>query len=272
MVGIYLVISAGLTLFLNNFFDILREPYSWWLVPLMVVCLTLCFILLHFLAVILMISATRLDKPPKGTGFFRFLIKTGLPTVLKLAGINVETVGTEKLPEQGRILLLCNHQHDFDPVIIFNTFPDAHLSFIGKKDICDEMPFIARAMHLLECLFIDRENDREAAKTIVNAIKHLKEERGSIALFPEGYCSADDELLPFRNGSLKVAIKTKAPVVVCVINNTKKIIPNMFRKTTVVDFRILDVIRPEEYENMNTAELGDIIHNKMKVALDDIRK
>ena len=201
MVGIYLVISAGLTLFLNNFFDILREPYSWWLVPVLVAGLTLCLILLHFLTVILMISATSLNKTPKGTRLFRVLIKTGLPTVLKLAGINVETVGTEKLPEHGRILLVCNHQHDFDHVIIFHTFPDAHLSFIGKKDICTEMPFVARAMHLLECLFIDRENDREAAKTIVTAIKMLKNDETSIGLFPEGYTSKTGELQPLRNGS-----------------------------------------------------------------------
>ena len=170
------------------------------------------------------------------------------------------------------MLLLCNHQYDFDPAIILNCLPDSDLSFIGKKEILTEKKFFAKAMHRLSCLFIDRENDREAAKTVINAIRAIKEDRSSIALFPEGYCSKDDELLPLRNGSLKIALKTKVPVVVCAIKKKKKIVPNMFRKTTVVDFRVIDVISPEEYENLTTADLCDMVYNKMKVALEDIRK
>ena len=39
----------------------------------------------------------------------------------------------------------------------------------------------------------------------------------------------------------------------------------------LLEFRVLSVITPEEYEGMNTNELGDIIHSQMKTALDEIR-
>ena len=45
----------------------------------------------------------------------------------------------------------------------------------------------------------------------------------------------------------------------------------MFIHHTEIEFRVLSVITPEEYEGMSTVELGDIIHSQMKTALDEIR-
>jgi len=268
---VYLLVSAVLVLLSDGFFEIFRQSYSWWLVPLLLLAFWIGLVLIHVLIVVIMIFTVDMKKPPKGTKFFRLLIKTGLPIVLKLARVKIEAEGIEKLPQEGRMLVVCNHQHDFDPVIIVNSFPDAYLSFIGKKEIYETMPFAARAMHWLECLPIDRENDREAAKTIIKAIKRIKDDEGSIALFPEGYVSKSCELLPFRNGSLKIALKSQVPVVVCVINGTRVMAKSLFRRKSTVQFRLLDVINPEDYAGMNTAELGGIIHEKMQTALDEIR-
>lgn len=269
---IYVIISALLVLATDRVFDIFRESYSWWLTPVLLVGFWFLFVLIHFLTVVIMILTENTEKKPKDTNFFRYLLKTGLPILFKIAFVKFETEGLEKLPENTRMLLVCNHQHDFDPAVIVNAFPDAHLSFIGKKDILTEMPFISKAMHKLNCLFIDRENDREAAKTIIEAIKLIKEDKTSIALFPEGYTSKDDELLPLRSGSLKIALKANVPIVVCVIDGTKNMAKSVLRKPSTVHFRLLDVIYPEDFEGMKTTELGDIIHSKMQEALDDIRK
>ena len=271
LLGIYLVISAGLTLILGNFFDILRESYSWWLVPTLLVGFTLGLLIIHALLIVLTVITTNLNKPPKMTSFFRWLVKGALPIMLGGLRVKVEYEGMEKFPEDSKALFVCNHQHDFDPAIIINAFSDSHIAFIGKKDIYTEMPFIARAMHRLECLPIDRENDREAAKTIIKAIKQLKEGETSIGLFPEGYTSKTGELLPFRNGSLKIALKSGAPIVVCVIDNMKDIHKRLFFKKNVVKFRLIDVIENERYKDLNTGELGDMIHTQMENALNEMR-
>ena len=134
------------------------------------------------------------------------------------------------------------------------------------------MPFIAKIMHKLYGLPIDRENNREAAKTIIGAIKLLKEEKASVAIFPEGYTSKNCELLPFRNGAFKVALKAKTPIVVCVLNGTRKIPKRMVWRGCEVDFCVVNVINPEEYENMNTNELGDMIYVQMQEALSSLKK
>lgn len=268
---VYALLSAILIPFLNNFFPILKQSYSWWLVPILFLGFILSFIILQFLMLLVMIFFTNRQKKPKATLFFRFLLKNCLAVIVKLARVEINADGLEKFPQNTRVLLVCNHQHDFDPAVILSAFPDAKLAFIGKKEIYTEMPFISRAMHRINSLLIDRENDREAAKTIINAIKTIKEDTASIAIFPEGYTSPTCELLPFRNGCFKIAIKSNVPIAVCLLNNTREIPKNIFRKKTVVDFKLLDVITPEQFEGKNTTEIGDNIHKQMLEALEELR-
>lgn len=268
---VYIIVSAALIPILNNFFPIMKESYSWWLMPILLIGFILIFIILQLLTFALMIQFTNRKKPPKNTTFFRFLVKISLPLIVKVARVKINTKGTEKFPEDTRVMLVCNHQHDFDPAVIMSVFPDARLGFIGKKEIYTKMPFISKAMHRLNSLLIDRENDREAAKTIINAIKTIKEDTASIAIFPEGYTSLECKLLPFRNGCFKIATKAQVPIAVCVLNNTREIPKNILRRTTEVEFRLLDVIYPEQFEGMNTTQIGDIIHEKMNTALNEMR-
>ncbi len=273
MIYIYTIVSAALLLLLNGFLGIFHTANSWWLIPVLLVGFVLGFIILQMAIFALMVLFTDIKKErKKSSPFFRFMLKISLPIIISVARVEIRAEGIEKMPKDKHVMLVCNHQHDFDPAVIFSVFPDSKLAFIGKKEIYTTMPFVARAMHRLDCMPIDRENDRAAALTIIKAIKYVKEGRASISIFPEGYCSKTCELLPLRNGCFKIATKANVPIAVCVINNTRQIPKNIFRRKTVVEFRLLDVIYPEQFENMNTAEIGDIVHKKMKAGLEEIRK
>jgi len=273
MVRIYIVLSAVILLVINGFNGIFRSPNGWWQVPVLLMGFILGFIILQMLIFAGMILFTSLKKERKRNSiFFRFMVKISLPIIVTVARVEIRTEGIDKMPEDGPVMLVCNHQHDFDPAVIYSVFPDSNLSFIGKKEIYKTMPFIAKAMHRLDCLPIDRENDRAAALTIIKAIKYIKSGRASIAIFPEGYCSKTCEILPLRNGCFKIATKSNVPIAVCVINNTRQIPKNILRRKTVVDFRLVDVIYPETFKDMNTAEIGEMVHKQMKTALAEIRK
>ena len=269
---LYLILSAVVLLIVDRTGGLFRQSNAWWVVPLLYLGIFVAFILLQLLVFVFTILLTDTKKPPKAENFFRFVVRHTIPILTFLARVKIEAEGCDKIPEDKNILFVCNHQHDFDPVIIFSAFPYKKISFIGKKDILVEMPFIAKAMHLLSCLFIDRENDREAAKTIISAIKCLKEGERSIGLFPEGYTSKDGNLQPLRNGSLKIALKSDAKIAVCVVDNMRALPKNICRRKTVIKFCLVDVITPEIYENMTTAELGNLIHSQMETALADMRK
>ena len=271
---IYLILSVLITLLLNNFYGVFTSTHSWWSAPLLLVGIFLSLVIIQLLLLVAIIITTSLKKPVsmKRTRFFRAVLNASLTPVLRLLGIRITFEGSELLPKDTRLLFLCNHQHDFDPAIILSCFPDSEIAFIGKKEIYTEMKFVARAMHALRSLPIDRESDREAAKTIIKAINTIKNDEASIAIFPEGYTNLTPEkgLLPFRNGSLKIATKSEAPIAVCIINNTRKIPKNLFIRKTPIYFRLVRVIYPEEYKDLNTQELGDIIHKEMENALNSI--
>ena len=269
---LYLILSAVGVLIFDRISPLFSQSYGVWAVPLVFIGFFVAFVLLQLLTLVLMILFTSIKKAPKGEHFFRFLIKHSLPIVLSVMRVEFNFEGLDKMDDNENMLFVCNHQHDLDPAVIISAFPDKKLSFIGKKEILVELPFIAKAMHLLSCLFIDRENDREGAKTIITAIKYLKSGERSVAVFPEGYTSKTEELLPFRNGSLKMALKSKKPVAVCVLHNTKRITKNMFRRKTVVSLRLIEVIRPEFFENKTTADLGDTIHKMLEENLEEIKK
>ena len=275
MLYFYLILSAALLPILNNFIDIFRQSYSWWAVPLLFVGFFVGFIILHFVLLVLAFVPVSLkSNGEKGTKFYRFIVNISLPLAATLARVKINVTGMDpdEIPQDKRMMFICNHQFDFDPAIIMSVFNKIDIGYIGKKDIIKQLPLVAKAMHKLYGLFIDRENDREAAKTIIEAIRIIKNDKASIGVFPEGYASPSCELLPFRNGVFKIALKTNVPIVVCAINNTRQIPKNMFRRKTVIDFKIADVVYPEQYAGMNTAELGAMLYEKMEKAYNEIRK
>lgn len=271
MLYLYLILSASLMLVLNNFFDIFKQPNSWWLVPVLLVAFLIGFILLHAIVFILSFLFVSYDSPQdKGAQYYRFLAKITVPLLLQLARVEIDLKGIDKsqVPTDTRCLFVCNHRHDFDPIIMLGVFGEHDIGFIGKKEIFENMFLVGKIMHKLYGFPIDRENNREGAKTIVKAIKVLKEDKASIGLFPEGYTNkTDDILLPFRNGAFKMAYKAEVPIVVCTVEGTPQIPKRMFRKKTVVKFCIADVIYPQDFKDLTTAELGDKIHNIMEKEL-----
>ncbi len=266
MVYFYIVASAVITLLLDIPFDIFKNPNGWFIVPLILLGVFVAFVLLHCAVFALCIQTVSLKKPPRDTAFFRGLVKSFLHLAFKLAGITVHTTGLEKVPLNERFLLVCNHIHEIDPAVILHELPDEKLAFVAKKEVSDLFPFVFKALYKMNGLPIDRENNREAAKTIINATKLIKEDKNSVAIFPEGYVSLSGELLPIRNGALKIATKTQSKIVVCTLVGTKEIVKNMFRRRHDVYFDIIEVI--DTKDNTHTAELGDMVHSLMLEAIN----
>lgn len=195
--------------------------------------------------------------------FYRKLAAVYIEALIRLLRVRVHTRGLEQTPREGRFLLVCNHLFEADPGILLHYFKDSQLAFISKQEN-RRLPFVGRIMHKILCQLIDRENDRQALKVILKCISLIKEDKCSIAVFPEGYCSGDGKLHHFRSGVFKIALKTRVPIVVCTIQNTQPIVHNGLRgKATDVELHLVDVIRPERYEGLKTTELSELVYQKM---------
>ena len=237
---------------------------SLWLAPVSFLGSFLSLIILAFL---FLLGASLLANPQKpqqhDSLFYRKLIGLYLELLIPLVRVRVHTKGLEQTPKSGRFLLVCNHLHEADPVLLLHFFRKSQLSFITKQEV-QSMFLVGRLMHKILCQPVNRENDREALKTIINCIRLIKEDEVSVAVFPEGYIKPDRKLHHFRSGVFKIATKTGVPIVVCTLTNTNHIIKNFLRlKPTDVDLHLIKTIQPEEYAGMTTVEIADMVYHMM---------
>ena len=146
---IYLLIAAVLTLIFSTTFNLFKQPFSWWLIPLLLVCVFILLIILHLAVLAVSIQTVNLNKPPRDTNFFRDLVNGFLQMAIPVLKVKVHMTGLEKIPQNERFLLVCNHIHDLDPAIIYYAVPDSRLSFIAKKEVRDVYPFIYKVLKRL---------------------------------------------------------------------------------------------------------------------------
>ena len=265
VIGIVAALSAILSAVICVWIDSFAKISWLWLFPLSWLGSFLGVLVLAFLTVLLMCAFVDLEKEEsKDNRFYRWMLYVIADAAHTALQVKVHTEGLEKIPAHGRVMLVCNHLDNVDPVIIMHQVKKKQtLAFIAKRE-AGSMFVVGKFMHKILCQRINRENDREALKTILKCIDIIKKDKASIAVFPEGGIRGGNVLHPFRHGVFKIALRTKVPVVVCTVWGTQNIIHNGLRlKSTDVDFHVLGVVQPETYEGMTAVELGHLVHGMM---------
>ena len=236
-----------------------------WMLPVAFVVSFLVLILLAFLFLLYLCKRVDQSIPQEEDDpLYRKVTNLYIRSVLPVLQFHVKKNGMEKLPADGRFLLICNHCSLADPIVLLYALHRYQLAFVSKKENAD-MFVIGPMMHKIQCQLINRENDREALKTILNCIRILKEDKASIGVFPEGgILSEDGKLHHFRPGVFKIAQKAQVPIVVCTLKNTRDVIRNMARyRRSGVELSLLEVIPAEELVGVTTTEIADRVYRLM---------
>ena len=82
--------------------------------------------------------------------------------------IRVEVSGKENIPTHP-FVVYGNHKSMMDPVILYYVYHTV-ISAAGKKTL-EKVGFLRRLMRYMGAISIDRENDREAMKAMIDGIK-----------------------------------------------------------------------------------------------------
>ena len=234
-----------------------------WQLPLLFGGFWLALVLLAFLFLALWCLPISMKQPvEEDSKAARRILYLYEELALTLLQVKIHTTGLEKLPREGRFLLVCNHLSLLDPLILHIHTKESQLAFISKREN-DRLILVNKLMHKTLCQPINRENDREALKTILKCVDILKTDRASIAVFPEGYTSRTGHLQPFRNGVFKIAQKAKVPIVVCTLRGAAPIFHNAARlRRTHVFLDLLEVVPTSQLQG-TTKQIGDHIYAAM---------
>ncbi|MDR2517760.1 MAG: 1-acyl-sn-glycerol-3-phosphate acyltransferase [Spirochaetaceae bacterium] len=127
-----------------------------------------------------------------------------------IAGCKFMVAGRENIPRTGGVCFASNHGSIVDiPLLLATTGRPA--GFIAKKEL-SFIPLLNIWILLLGGLFLDRKNVRKAVGTIKTGVRRI-ENGAAMIIFPEGHRSRGEGLLPFHQGSFKLATQSGSPIV-----------------------------------------------------------
>ena len=185
------------------------------------------------------------------------IVQSVFRLILKVAGVHVTVKGLENVPTDRAVLYVGNHRSYFDILVGYTTVPTL-LGFVAKKEM-ERYPLLSNWMHNVNCLFLDRENLKEGLKTILTGIEKVKQGI-SIWIFPEGTRNRNEdilELLPFKEGSLKIAEKSGCPIIPVAMTGTAEVFekqfPRMKSSNVTIEFGTPIIIRDLEPEQKKHA-------------------
>ena len=197
----------------------------------------ICVAIFLVVFLILSIPVFLIGKKNRETRDFSSLriVQWGFRCILRIAGVETTVIGLENVPDEP-VLFIGNHRSYFDILLTYSRCKRL-TGYVAKKEM-EKIPLLSTWMKYLYCLFLDRHDPKQGMKTILTAIDYIK--RGiSICIFPEGTRNSGEELslLPFKEGSFKIAEKTGCAIVPISLNNTAEMFEAHFpkiKKTHVV--------------------------------------
>ncbi len=200
------------------------------------------------------------------------MVQWGFKCILALAGVKLTVSGEEHIPKDTAVLYIGNHRSFFDIVITYSRCPG--LTGYVAKDSMLKVPLLSVWMKRLHCLFLNRDNVKEGLKTILTGIDQIKHGI-SICIFPEGTrAKGEDEtqLLPFKEGSMKMASKTGCPVIPMAITGSADIFENHFPWIRPADVKPTygEPIYPGELSRDDQKHLGSYTREKIINLLEHI--
>lgn len=254
---------TGATAFLAGFFW-QRLDLAWTALPLLIVGIYLGLTLAAFVFLLILCALVDMKKPQEhDSPFYRKVMTVYIEALVTIVRARIHTEGLDKLPKEGRFLMVCNHQHIADPGVLLHVFRNSQMAFVSKKEN-SSLFVVNKLMHRTMCQLINRENDREALKTILKCIQLIKDDEVSICVFPEGGIKEMGKLSHFRSGVFKIAQKANVPIVVCTMRNTADILSNAARlKHTDVELHLVDVIPAEELAGRTTVDIAEQVYAMM---------
>ncbi len=187
----------------------------------------------------------------------RFMVYFGFRLWLK------KVHDSHRLPKEGPAIIISNHLSYYDWAVLSAIYWDRYLVFIGNKDLLNRF-FVGWLMQLNVLIFINPV--RPGFSYFKEVIKKLREGQ-ILVIYPEGTRSRTGKMLEPKNGFVKIAIKTGAPVIPVAMSGTYEIL-SPHKKLPA--FRRCEVFVGEPiFINKKNPMFKDIYKRKPTESLDD---
>ena len=182
--------------------------------------------------------------------------------IIRYGRVNLVIKGQENIPDHDGFIIFPNHQGLFDMLALFASCPRP-LSVVIKKEAANWI-LVKDVLAATRSLSMDREDIKSQVKVISEVGKRVQAGENFV-IFAEGHRSRKgNEILEFKSGTFKSATKASCPIVpVALINSFRPFDINSLKRETV-EVHYLKPIDLEEYLSMNTAQIAQMVQNRIE--------
>ena len=209
------------------------------------------------------------DKYPleERYAYVRKLVKI----IFKSLKVEVKAEGIEIVNPEETYLFVSNHQGVMDALTMIYLF-EKPMTFVSKKEAMD-YPIVGKICYIIDAIFIDRENIRDAVRMVRTCGEYLNKGL-NVVIYPEGTRTKDENYMTgdYKPGALKPAYETKSKIVSIAIDGSYKILSKKYKKDLKVNVRGMSLIDSTAYVSKNTNELAKEIQDKTNIVLREIRQ
>ena len=167
-------------------------------------------------------------------------LRNVVKTVNRTGRIKVEVQGVDNLPSENGFILFPNHQGLFDVLALMDACPNP-FGVVVKKEAA-KLILVKQVIKALNGFSIDRQDIKASMEIIVR----------------------------MAGGTFKSAVNAKCPIVpVALIDCFKPFDENSSKKQTV-QVCFLKPIYAEEYKNMKTLQIAELVHDNIQEKINQI--
>lgn len=191
--------------------------------------------------------------------FFAYLTRNLGKTINRfIARLDLDTTGLENIPTHGPTVFYVTHKSYTDFSILMSLIPRS-VAFTPKSGVY-KLPIISLWLQAMGCFKINRENNRETARGMIQAINNLKEGH-SLVVFPEGgtHHRDSDLMTESKAGAFKLAIKSEATIVPVKIFGKEQVRTRMPFFPTTKRVVFLESMPFESFKHLTTQALAELV-------------
>lgn len=165
-------------------------------------------------------------------------------------------------------------------MVLWNIYrvPGAYIKLCRYAKHTDKYPEQERYNHIqyimkqfIACtnsFAMDREDVRQSLTVINAAAKEVSAGRNYL-IFPEGTRSKNGNVMgDFHSGSLRCAMKAKCPIVPIVFIDCYKVLDQKGSKPVSVQLHFLNPIPYEEYKDLKSADVANLVKERIQNTID----
>lgn len=176
--------------------------------------------------------------------------------IMRIAGVKVEGVHLDKIPEEGGVVFIVNHQSALDIPAALALLP-GRVRIMTKHSLF-KIPVFGWALSAEGFVPVNR-SDKEKAKESLGPAERLLKKGTRVLVFPEGTRSTDGQVGNFKTGGFRLAIETDTPIVPVAIVGAEKVLPadGRFRRKGKITLVAGDPIETEGMTGKDRPRLRD---------------